>query len=110
MLSGLVSDASWVIIRIEFDGEHEWFGGYVAVDVAGKVLEKSDAYGVYEEDADDFDGYGDACLPATREAFMEAWDRPYAQRSLKRRILARMNGAIDSRGDPSQRDRATPAE
>ena len=97
-----------MIIRIESDGARELFGGYVAVDAAGNVLEKSDWYGAYEQEADGFDGYGDECLPASREAFKEAWDLPYAKRSLWRRFLADLSGAKDSRGDPSEDDPAVP--
>jgi hypothetical protein len=101
----MVTDAVWAVIRIEFDGEQEWFGGYVAVDAAGEVLEKSDTYGMFEGEADDFPGPGDPeCIPATRAEFVEAWGRPYAERSLRRRFLARLNGASDWNGDPSERD------
>jgi hypothetical protein len=109
LLARLISDASWAIIRIEqyqsANGVQDYFGGYVAVDAAGNVLEKSDCYGVYEGEADGFPGgYGDKCIPASREAFKEAWGRPYAKRSLRRRFLASLNGASDSDGDPSEQD------
>jgi hypothetical protein len=107
MLAGLVEGAEWVVIRIVHEDDRDWFGGYVAIDASGLVLEKSDTYGVYEEEADQFDGYGDDCLPATRIEFSEAWNRPYAKRSRWRRFLANLNGASDTNGDPSEGDLLT---
>jgi hypothetical protein len=96
-----------VIVRIIRDGEGESFGGYVALDTAGLVLEKSDTYGVYEQEADDFEGDGDECTLATRSEFSEAWNGPYATRSRWRRLLANLNGASDADGDPSEQDSPT---
>jgi hypothetical protein len=94
-----------VVVRIESDGSSEWFAGYVALSSDGRALEKSDSYGVYEGEADGFNGYNDdRCEPATRSEFREAWSRPYAYRSRRRRFLARLNGANDRSGDPSDRD------
>ena len=108
-LAELVDGAAWVAIRIEFDGDQEWFGGYVAIDALGRVLEKSELYGVFEGEADSFNGYNDdRCTPVTREDFSEAWNRPYAERSLQRRFLSSLNGASDSKGDPSERDGTGP--
>lgn len=107
LLAGLVEGADWVVIRIPHEDGRDWFGGYVAIDAGGLVLEKSDNYGVYEGEADQFDGDGDECLPATRIEFREAWNRPYAKRSLWRRFLADLNGASDANGDPSEGDLLT---
>lgn len=104
LLADLVTGAERVIIRIVHEDGQDWFGGYVALDGAGDVLEKSDNYGAYEGEADDFDGWGDECTASTRREFSEAWSRPYARRSLRRRFMANLAGKSAAGGDPSERD------
>ena len=89
--------ADTLFLRIvPFEGA-ELFEGYVVLDASGHVVEKSNEFGVYEGRVGDDPGLEDRdhCTPIDDAAYLEAWRRPYAERSLRRRFLSWLNGCRD---------------
>jgi hypothetical protein len=104
-VGGYVNDsagASVVFVRLEHRGEEWVFGGYIILNDHGQVVEKSVQYGQYEEE-DDWIERQSVCTPVSRDEFAAAWQRPYAKRSLKQRLLSNLNGCRDD-FDPSESD------
>jgi hypothetical protein len=90
--------ADTLFLRIvPFEGD-ELFEGYVVLDASGQVVEKTNRYGMYDGErvGDDPELEDrDHCTPIDYEAFLKAWRRPYAERSLRRRFLSWLNGCRD---------------
>ncbi len=83
--------ADTLFLRIvPFEGD-ELFEGYVVLDASGQVVEKTNRYGMFDQVVED----GERCTPIDYEAFLKAWRRPYAERSLRRRFLSWLNGCRD---------------
>ncbi|MDQ3552837.1 MAG: hypothetical protein M3395_00290 [Chloroflexota bacterium] len=73
-----------------FEGD-ELYEGYVILDSSGQVVEKTNRYGMFDQVIED----DEHCTPIDYEAYLGAWRRPYAERSLRRRFLSWLNGCRD---------------
>lgn len=91
-----------MLVRLQRNGEEWIFAGYVILNHRDEVVEKSDWYGRYEGQGDWIERQND-CRVVSREEFKAAWQRPYARRSLTRRVLSNLNGSRAGR-DPSEND------
>ena len=89
----------WWFIKVVEDERGPVFDAYVGVDLRGRVVERSSAYGVFEGDARDF-AEDSGATQSDAEAFAAAWNAPRAPRSWRRRFLQRLNG-VDETRDPT---------